>query len=637
MIKGLKNFRHRSIRITDSLFREYSAMVAEKILPYQWEVLNDRVPGAEPTHCIENFRITAGEISGEHFGVVFRDTDLYKWLEAAAFCIEKTGDNSLCVLADEVIDLISRAQQPDGYINTYYTLVEPEKRWSNLVEGHELYTAGHFIEAAVAYYNATGKDKILNVAIKLADLICKTFGPNEEQIHGYPGHQEIELALVKLYRVTGQEEYLRCALYFIEARGKEPNYFTEEINRRGGAEFFSDFENYDLIYSQSHIPPREQTLAEGHAVRAMYMYSAMADLALDCDDEGLKMACNSIWHNLTERKIYITGSIGASGWLERFAADWDLPNNTNYSETCASVGLMMFGQRMCALTKDASYYDVVEAALYNTLVAGISKTGDRYFYINPLEVVPEFCLPNTYMQHVKPQRQKWFTVACCPPNIARTLASLGQYIYAYDDDSVYINQFVGSSLNEGETQIDIESELLKNGCVTITYKGNKTLKIRIPHYAGKTSLSVNGEKIAFKIEKHYAVLEGVNGVIQIDFDIKPRFVAANSAVRADVGKVALVNGPCVYCLEEIDNGDRLSSIYVSNDTEFKRMPPDEELSYDIPFIGYEGFKVETTAEEGVLYGAPVYSKQPIELRAIPYCLWCNRKPGEMLIWQKLLF
>ena len=303
MKKHLKQLDLKRIRITDSLFGEYVNKVSEKIIPHQWKILNDQLEDSEPTYCIRNFRIAAGEEKGERKGVVFQDTDLYKWLESVAYTIAGGRGENLEELADEVIDLIGKAQEPDGYLNTYFSINAPTKKWTNLVEGHELYTAGHMIEAAVAYYQATGKEKFLNIARKNADLICRVFGTGEGQKRGYPGHQEIELALVKLYRVTGERAYLHQAEYFIRERGRNPNYLQAEIEGRGHPEFFPEFERYDLEYSQAHKPPVEQDEAVGHAVREMYMCSAMADLAGENDDQQLKDACQRIWNNMTDRRM----------------------------------------------------------------------------------------------------------------------------------------------------------------------------------------------------------------------------------------------------------------------------------------------------------------------------------------------
>ena len=364
-----------NIRIDDNFWNKYVKLVKEVIIPYQWDILNDRVDGVETSHCIENFRIAAGEKQGEYHGAVFQDTDVAKWLEAVGFALSAERDEKLEALADETIELIGRAQQPDGYLNTYYTIKEPGMRWTNLTEGHELYTAGHMIEAAVAYYEATGKRKMLDIVCRFADLICRTFGPEEGQIHGYPGHQEIELALVKLYRTTGERRYLETAKYFIDVRGGGENYFLKEERSATFKRIFPEFAGYDTKYSQSHLPVREQKTAEGHAVRAVYMYTAMADLACECGDESLLEACRTLWDDMVYKRMYITGSIGSSGLLERFTTDYDLPNDCNYSETCASIGLAMFGKRMADITKDASYMDVVERALYNTVLSGIAMDG----------------------------------------------------------------------------------------------------------------------------------------------------------------------------------------------------------------------------------------------------------------------
>ena len=521
----------KNIRITDSLFGSYVKQVSEKIIPYQWKILNDQLEGADKTYCIENFRIAAGELEGTRKGVVFQDTDLYKWLESVAYTIAGGKGEQFESLADEVIELVGRAQEPDGYLNTYFTVNAPERKWKNLIEGHELYTAGHMIEAAVAYYYATGKTAFLEIAKKNADLIGKVFGRGEGQRRGYPGHQEIELALVKLYRVTGEQKYLDTAKYFIDERGTQPNYLAEELRERGGFEFFPDLQDYDLAYSQADIPPVEQTKAQGHSVRDMYMCAAMADLAGECEDERLLKACKAIWENMTQRQMYITGGIGTSGFRERFTIDYDLPNATNYSETCASIGLMMFGQRLSAVTGEAGYYDSVERALYNTVLAGINIEGDRYFYVNPLEVVPEFCTQHTYMNHVKPIRQKWFSIACCPPNVARTLASLGQYVYAQEGDSILIHQFISSEVQTetkgGITTLKMDSTLMQDGKVSIHAETEKgcSLKIRIPAYAENWKVLTGGKEEKPEIQNGYitVTLPAGEHTVTLDLDVHPHW------------------------------------------------------------------------------------------------------------------
>ena len=638
----------KNIDITDKFWNKYRSLVKDVIIPYQWNTLNDNVPDAEPSHCIENFRIAAGEKTGEFAGAVFQDTDVAKWLEAVAYVLESQGrDEELEKLADDTIDLIGRAQEPDGYLNTYFTIKEPERRWTNLKEGHELYTAGHMIEAAVAYYQATGKRKFLEIVMKFADLISDKFGPEEGKCHGYPGHPEIELALVKLYRVTGKKNYLDTAKYFVDVRGVGENYFFQEEKGEKYQQIFPEFAGYEPEYSQSHLPVREQKTAEGHAVRAVYLYSAMADLAYEYQDESLLEACETLWKNMVTKRMYITGGIGSSGLLERFTTDYDLPNDRNYAESCASIGLAMFGKRMGQITRDAKYADIVEKALYNTVLAGIAMDGKGFFYVNPLEVWPDNCLNRTSMEHVKPVRQKWFGVACCPPNIARTLASLGQYIYGEDDDSIFINLYVS---NETETQINgvpckltIDSDFLKNGNVKIHLKSQKDsggkLALRIPGYSRRFLVSRNGNEInSPRIEKGYLILEDMKAeeMITVSCNMEARFDHANPEVRADEGRVAIMRGPLVYCLEETDNGRNLSSLYIDTKAGLTEAYEDELLG-GVVTVSAKGKRISNTGwNEDELYKEQEIQLEDVTLKAVPYCNWGNRKTGEMAVWIKEL-
>lgn len=636
----------KDITIRDPLFGAYAALVADSIISYQWEILNDRIPDAEKSYCVQNFRIAAGEITGERRGAVFCDTDAYKFLEAVAYCIENGSGTQYEALADQLIDLIGRAQEPDGYLHTYYSLVCPEQRWTNLTEGHELYGAGHLIEAAVAYESATGKRNLLNIAIRFADLICDTFGVGGKSILGCPGHQEIELALVKLYGATGNVRYLDTADHFIRVRGGEPNFFLQEIARRNGNCIFPQLLPYDPAYSQSHTFPLLQKTAEGHAVRAMYMYSAMASLAKEKNDLDLAAACKVLWKNVTEKRMYITGGIGSSEYMERFTVDYDLPNDRMYCETCASIGLMMFGQRMALLTGDASYYDQVERALCNTVLSGINAKGDRYFYVNPLEVWPDNCREHTSMAHVKPVRQPWFSVACCPTNVARTLASLGQYIWAEDDRSVYINQFISSDyqtrIHDNRILLELRSSYMHDGVVRIGVESEMAqpfiIRVRIPGYLKEPVFTLNGVSISPAIENGYAVLAVSRAGKQefcIQAQVKARFVAANLNVPADAGKLAVMKGPYVYCLEEQDNGRNLANLYLTQSIAPADGNPDKNLPGDLPVLKLSGKRlVRSTSEAEALYDAPDFALEDTELVAVPYCLWCNREPGEMLVWIK---
>lgn len=630
-------------KIRDSYWDRYIDLVKSTIIPYQWNILNDKIPGAQTSHGLMNFKIAAKRETGEFYGVVFQDTDVAKWLEAVALSLASHTDKDLENTADEVIDLIEAAQQPDGYINTYFTIKEPEKRWSNLEEGHELYTAGHLMEAAVAYYNATGKRKFLDCICKFADLICTVFS-NENNKDGYPGHQEVEIGLVKLYEVTGNRTYLAQAKEFLERRGREPNYFLEEEKRPDYKRIFPEFENYLPLYSQSHKPVREQDTAEGHAVRAVYMYCAMADVAYEYQDKELLQVCENLWNDISYKKMYITGSIGSSGLLERFTTGYDLPNNRNYSETCASIGLALFGRRMAQITRDAKYMEVVERALYNTLLSGVAMDGQSFFYVNPLEVWPDNCMPRTSMEHVKSVRQKWFGVACCPPNIARTLASIGEYIYFYDKSSIWINLFISS-----ETVVEIEGHPVhlsqktafpNDGKIEITIENEDEaefeLAIRIPEYVKEYGLILDGKAIYPEVQKGYAkvMISGKNPSLVYKFALVPRILRANPLVKEDVGKVAIMKGPVVYCLEEVDNGKNLPAIFLDPEQELQESY-EENLLGGTTVIRTAGKKVMTDGwHSNELYKESDLTMESIPLMFVPYPYWGNRQTGEMLVWVK---
>ncbi|WP_349674612.1 beta-L-arabinofuranosidase domain-containing protein [Lacrimispora sp.] len=636
---GLKH-----VTIQDTFWGKYIDLVDEVILPFQWDLINDRVEGAEKSYCIRNFRIAAGKETGEHKGMVFQDTDAAKWLEAVACSLNKNRNESLEKAADEAIDLIAAAQCEDGYLNTYYTITG-NKRWSDLFEGHELYTAGHMIEAAVAYFEATGKRKFLDVMCKFADHLCLVFGPEEGKIHGYPGHPEVELALVKLYRVTENRNYLWLADYFVRTRGERPCYFLNEDCIKNGNYIFPEFKDFDLDYNQAHMPLKEQETAEGHCVRAVYLYSAMADLAYEYQDGALTSQCETLWENIVNKRMYITGSIGSAAYGERFTADYDLPNDTNYSESCATVGLAMFSNRMFHLTRDGKYMDIVEKALYNTLLAGIAMDGKHFFYVNPLEVVPEVAMKNPTYRHIKTTRQLWFGVACCPPNIARTLASLGNYIYASDENTIYVNLFIRSSMDCQLSDVGIcvrqECDYPENGRVTLSISPEKpgsqfTLAVRIPSYCEGAVLKINGVEENGIMEKGYLYIKRIwemDDEVVMELNVPFRYVRSNPRVRHNIGKVTLMKGPVVYCLEEADNGKYLSGAVIDTSLE-----PEEESDHQL-LIGtlcarLQGSRIDYEKAGDSLYGEerPVYKKS--EFKAIPYFCWNNRGEGEMTVWMR---
>ncbi len=640
--KRLQNIALKNIQIHDTFWDRYINLVENVILPFEWELINDRVLGAEKSYCMKNFRIACGLEKGEHQGMVFQDTDVAKWLEAVAYSLAKKQNPQLEKIADEAIDLIAGAQCEDGYLNTYYT-ISGKKRWSDLFEGHELYTAGHLIEAAVAYYEATGKQRILDTVCRMADNLCEVFGPEEDKIHGYPGHPEVELALIRLYRLTGKHNYLKLADYFIQNRGMRPCYFKSEENYQTGNFIFPEFKDFSFDYCQADKPLKDQNVAEGHAVRALYLYSAMADLAWEKQDASLLAQCETLWEDIVNRQMYVTGSIGAASYGERFTIDYDLPNNTNYSESCATIGLAMFSNRMFQNTRDGKYMDTVERALYNTLLAGIALDGKHFFYVNPLEVVPEIAENNPTMRHVKTERQLWFGVACCPPNITRTLASMGNYMFDVDGDTCYVNLYISSnidaSLEHGGLKFSIQANYPESGEIQLQVlkaaETEQTIALRIPGYIeNHWEVLINGKKVTGNVSKGYLYLTRIWSAqddIQLIFDVQFRFVYCNPKVRDDIGKVCIMRGPVVYCFESADNGPYLAGCRIRTD-----QPITE--SYDSNLLGGTlcaevfGERVDYNKDSNQLYSSekPIYRKT--HLRAIPYCSWNNRGKGEMQVW-----
>lgn len=630
-----------NVKVNDRFWRRYMDVVRNEVIPYQWEALNDRIPGAEPSHAIENFRIAAGESDGEFYGMVFQDSDVAKWLEAVAYLLETKRDPELEKLADDVIELLGRAQQPDGYLNTYYTVKEPGNRWTNLRDNHELYCAGHLIEAAVAYFKATGKRRFLDIMCKYADYIGTVFGQGEGQIPGYDGHQEIELALLKLYEATGNENYLKLSQYFIDQRGQQPHYFDQEKEARGETGPFWYDGGYR--YHQAHIPVREQKQAVGHAVRALYMYTAMAGLAAKTGNESLKQACQTLWENVTKRQMYITGGVGSSAFGESFTFDFDLPNDTAYAETCASIALVFWARRMLELEMDGKYADVMERALYNGTISGMDLDGKRFFYVNPLEVWPKACERHD-KRHVKSVRQTWFRCACCPPNLARLIASIGHYIYSQTSDALFVHLYVGSDI---QTEIDgrvVEVVQTTNypwdGTVRLTVSpesaGEFTLGLRIPGWCRGAEVTVNGEKVDVVplIKKGYAYIRRVwqkGDEVELYFPMPIERIKAHPQVRANAGKVALQRGPIVYCLEEADNGPNLANLFLPRDANLEaHFEPD--LLEGVVVITGTAERIDESAWNGELYQSVEAQTYEVPFRAIPYYAWCNRGGGEMLVW-----
>lgn len=639
MQKRLQSLPLKNIAIHDNYWSRYINTVPAG-LSYQWDALNDRLPDAEKSYCMHNFKVAAGLEEGEFGGRCFQDSDVAKWLEGVAYYLETNRDPELEKIADEAIEIIGKAQQDDGYLDTYFIVAEPDKRWTNLRDWHELYCAGHFIEAAVAYYNSTGKDRLLKIICRYVDLICNTIGKEEGKIHGYPGHPEIELALVKLYRVTGEKRYLDLAKYFIDERGQQPVYFDMEKSR-SDPQAAVDPQIFNHTYYQVHAPIREQDTAEGHAVRNAYLYTGVADVACETGDETLLKTCETIFDNIAEKRMYITGSIGSAANGERFSTDYDLPNHSSYSESCASIALAMFAKRMLEIKRDSKYADVMENALYNTVLAGISLEGNRFFYVNPLEVVPDVDEKNLDLRHVKTERQKWFGCACCPPNIIRTLASLGQYIYSADDENLFVNLYVSNEthckIGDRDVTVSVRTQYPYGSGIEIKVKTDSddpfTLALRLPKHTFLNRMTVDGAPAHEVLEKGYLKLKRNwkgETVVSILLDIPVLRIYANPKVRADIGRVALVKGPVVYCLEEADNGANLGGFELPDDAAL-REEYDNTLFGGTMTITAEGVKVVDDGNAS-LYRTTPPKKEKAVMKFVPYCYWNNRGKGEMLVW-----
>ena len=493
--KDNKSINLHNVRIEDKFWSKIQNLIIDTVIPYQEKILNDEIPDIEKSHALANFRIAAGLEQGEFYGMVFQDSDVAKWLEGVAYSLAVKPDKELEKRADEVIAIIEKAQQPDGYLNTYFTIKEPEHRWQNLQECHELYCAGHMMEAAVAYYEVTGKNRLLKVMCKMADHIDRRFG--EQKKTGIPGHQEVEIGLTRLYHATGEEKYRDLALYFINERGKDPHFFEKEAKKRGWTHFGIDPKN--TVYNQSYTTVYNQKEAVGHAVRAVYMYTAMADLAGTYGDEKLYRACCDLWENIVQKRMYLTGGIGSTGELEAFTKDYDLPNDMAYAETCASIGLIFFARQMLEVEVKGNYADIMERAFYNGTISGMQLDGKKFFYVNPLEVTPGISGEIPGYRHVLTQRPTWYACACCPPNLVRLIMAFGKYLWDETHSTIYSHMFAGQSVQLEKADINVKTEYPWKGYVCYQVSGKQkepfSIAIHIPSYINILDMKAINEQI----------------------------------------------------------------------------------------------------------------------------------------------
>ncbi|MEX0761205.1 MAG: beta-L-arabinofuranosidase domain-containing protein [Dehalococcoidia bacterium] len=588
------------------------------------------------------------------------ESEVGKWLEAASYALVIHPDNELERRIDEVISLVAQGQ-----------MSEAGKTWAS--QHTALYSIGHLIEAGVAHYEATGGRSLLDVACRYADHIDAVFGPEPGKNPGYSGHEEIELALIRLYRTTGEERYLRSAKFFVDERGPHQpalrQHFDDEAKARGdtpGAELqwpSSAGQKYDAW--QAHLPVRQQTTAEGHSVMATYLFSGMADVAGETGDAELLNACQTIWKNVTSRRMYITGGIGPSAEGERFTIDYDLPNETAYTETCAAIGLVFWAHRMLQIEGDGRYADVLERALYNGTISGISLDGDRFFYGNPLYVDPKSAyyvktLPvlarprvsEVYMgmvlyeiqkrNRIRSVRQETFTPPCCLPNIARLIPSIGTYVYSESEDSAVVHLYVQGT---GELRVAGQKVVLRqqtkypwDGKVTLTIEPERpaafSLKLRIPGWCRKATISVNGEPQVLEVEKGYSRIMRTwqsGDQVELNLEMPVERVYAHPEVTANTWTVALQRGPIVYCLEEVDNGANLGAVALPRDAELKTRF-EEDLLGGVTTISGTAKRLQDADWQDDLYRTEPWQAKSVSIKAVPYAVWCNREPGEMIVW-----
>ena len=582
-------------------------------------------PGVRiPFHVSDGF--TASTVTTQ----MFWDSDLGKTIETAAYALNRRRDPELEARIDAVIDMYGKLQQPDGYLSSWYQRIQPGLRWTNLRDCHELYCAGHLIEGAVAYFHATGKRKLLDIMSRYADHIGSMFGPQPGKRKGYCGHEEIELALVKLSRATGEQRYMDLAKYFIDQRGQAPHYFDEEARARGADPRDFHFKTYE--YNQSHKPVREQDKVVGHAVRAMYLYSGMADVATEYGDDTLRVALDRLWDDLTTKNLYITGGLGPSAHNEGFTSDYDLPNESAYAETCAAVGLVFWASRMLGMGPNARYADMMERALYNGSISGLSLDGSLFFYENPLE------------SRGRHNRWKWHRCPCCPPNVGRMVASIGSYFYSLANDALAVHLYGDSTarFDIGGTPVSLTqaSHYPWDGAVEITVEPQApvefTLHLRIPGWSSSATLQVNGEPVDLDevSSDGYAAIRRSwqkGDRVRLDLEMPIERLYANPEVRQDAGRVALSRGPLIYCVEATDNDSRLHRLTLPRTAGIEAHEAPELLG------GVVTLSTTARADAGDGWQDGLYRSEPpasveTRLTAIPYFAWDNREPGEMLVW-----
>jgi uncharacterized protein len=618
------------VTIEDGFWKRWRDLIGETTLAHEYEEM--RADGHLDAMRLDRRMHRGRELAdpwtdaGYWGASVFWDSDLAKWLEAASARLEQTRDSALERRTEEIIDLFERAQLPDGYVNSHILTWRPQHRLKNLRDLHELYCAGHLIEAAVVNFEATGKDRLLRVAQRFADYIVARFGREPDQIRGYCGHPEIELALLRLYYATKDRRYLDLCRYFLDERGQSPNFFEREaVARLDSRPFRANHPGSPYAYMQAHEPIRQQTKVVGHAVRAMYLFAAATGLALEDGDSGLLATCERLWQDVITTKLYITGGIGSASENEGFTRDYDLPNENAYAETCASIGLFLFGHRLLQARLDGQYGDVMERTLYNNILSGISLDGRSFFYDNPLA------------SRGSHKRVPWpWWCPCCPPNLARLVSSLSGYLYSQTDDAIAVHHYVSSEARANGLTLRVRSGLPYHGNSTLEVQAEapveKTLCLRVPHWAVHHDLTVNGEAISTQEENGYARVRRTwapGDRIELNLELSVRMNFCRYEVDVNRGRLALNRGPLVYCLEQVDNGPNLDSVTLPSDGSFQ---PAEQPDMPGGILALVGPGVRELPQTDSLYADEPPATQEIKVTAVPYYAWNNRGPGEMLVW-----
>lgn len=605
----MNNIKYSDVTITSGFWKEKQKLNRETII---WSVYDRFIETGrfEALKC----KWKEGKPNKPH---IFWDSDVAKWIESAAYLIKEKPYAKLEKIVDKWVDVIAENQEESGYYNSYYCTFKDEERFA-IRDKHELYCIGHWIEAAVAYYEATGKRKFLDIVCKMADHVEKRFVIDQDTKFKTPGHEEIELALVKLYDCTGEKRYLNLAKYFVDTRGM--------IDEGKLTSFCSDNR-----YNQSNLPARELSIAEGHSVRAVYFYSAMADIAYKTNDQELFEACERIFNNITTKRMYITGGIGSTSSGEAFTLDYDLPNHIAYAESCAAIGLIFFASRMLKLKANSKYSDIIEKILYNGFLSTVALDGKSFFYVNPLEVLTEFNnreVATTGKSVTTPPSHRFevFNCSCCPPNITRFFSSLGGYIYGDDGETMYIHQYIHSNTtvnrNGKDVRIEVKTKFPENGKISVTVKGGDTkVAVRVPgwcdSYKGKT-------------ENGYAYFDIKDGeTVTLDFEMKVKFIAARPEVDMDCGRYAVMRGPVIYCTEAIDNGMHLRDIRLSKRSRIK-IGKNKDLN--VPTLILKAYRTQVQPETSLYYNAADEKFIETTVTMIPYYAFANREDTDMLIW-----